>query len=54
MTENPLLVDKCAQCETWFVVGAAADLQRRLTAHELDVHGRIEPTRPNHRAMDDT
>ncbi|HET7323638.1 MAG TPA: hypothetical protein VFJ06_04845 [Halococcus sp.] len=53
MTEQNLTIDKCRQCEMWFVVGSVAELQRRLTAHELGVHGSVDPTRPDHRATDD-
>ncbi len=52
MTANELLVDKCSVCNTYFVVGSSADLQRRINAHELEQHGKIRPTRNEHSATD--
>ncbi len=52
MTSNDLLVDKCSVCETYFVVHSSADLQRRLNAHELEEHGKIQPSRVDHGATD--
>ncbi|MDQ2052236.1 hypothetical protein RBH26_17320 [Natronolimnohabitans sp. A-GB9] len=52
MTSNDLLVDKCAVCETYFVVRSSADLQRRLNAHELEEHGKVKPSRVDHSATD--
>ncbi|MEM4780808.1 MAG: hypothetical protein QXG03_04500 [Halalkalicoccus sp.] len=48
-TPNDVLVDKCGMCETWFLTDSVADLSRRLHAHELDAHGRVAPTRADHR-----
>lgn len=45
-------VDKCAQCETYVLTDSAADLIRRMNAHELARHGRTRPTRPDHGASD--
>ena len=50
MPSDTLLVDKCAVCETYVVVDSAADLRRRMNAHELEEHGRIQPTRISHRS----
>ncbi|ELY55185.1 hypothetical protein C491_15747 [Natronococcus amylolyticus DSM 10524] len=50
MSSNDLLVDKCSVCETYFAVTSSADLQRRLNAHELEQHGKVKPTRVDHRA----
>lgn len=52
MSEETLVVDKCAVCETYFVVGSVADLRRRVNAHELESHGRIKPARTDHGARD--
>lgn len=52
MSEETLVVDKCAVCETYVVVGSVADLRRRMNAHELEAHGRIKPTRVDHGAAD--
>ncbi len=52
MTTNELLVDKCSVCNTYFVVGSSADLQRRINAHELEEHGKVRPTRIDHDAAD--
>ncbi len=46
------LVDRCAVCETYFLSGSNADLQRRLNAHELEAHGRVRPTRFDHGSSD--
>ncbi|SEW30244.1 hypothetical protein SAMN05216285_3825 [Natrinema salifodinae] len=50
MTSNDPLVDKCPVCNTYFLAGSSADLQRRLNAHELDQHGKVRPTRVDHDA----
>jgi hypothetical protein len=47
-----LLVDRCAVCRTYFLSGSNADLQRRLNAHELESHGKVMPTRSDHRSSD--
>ncbi len=52
MPSDQLLVDKCPVCETYFVVGSVADLQRRMNAHELEAHGKVRPTRTDHAATD--
>ncbi|WP_255194473.1 hypothetical protein [Natronobeatus ordinarius] len=52
MSEETLVVDKCAVCETYFLVSSVADLRRRVNAHELEAHGRIKPTRVDHGATD--
>ena len=49
-SDDSPFVDKCAICETYVVVGSVADLRRRMNAHELEEHGRIEPTRASHRS----
>lgn len=56
MTQKPaartqLYTDKCTQCETYFATTSRADLTRRLSAHELDAHGVINPNRPDHRTL---
>ncbi|MFA9427139.1 hypothetical protein [Natronorubrum sp. A-ect3] len=52
MTDPELFVDKCAVCETYFVVGSSADLQRRINAHELEAHGKVRPSRVDHGATE--
>ena len=52
MPEETFVVDKCAVCETYFVVGSVADLRRRVNAHELEAHGRVKPTRVDHSVSD--
>lgn len=48
-TTTPSYVDKCAQCETYVLTDSLADLARRMNAHELTCHGRVQPTRSDHR-----
>lgn len=48
-----LYTDKCTQCATYFATTNRADLIRRLSAHELDAHGTLDPDRPDHRALDE-
>lgn len=50
MSSNDLLVDKCPVCETYFAVTSSSDLQRRLNAHELEQHGKVNPSRVDHTA----
>jgi hypothetical protein len=44
-----MLIDRCRLCDTWVVTGTLPDLIRRMQAHELDAHGKIGPTRCDHR-----
>jgi hypothetical protein len=48
-----LYTDKCTQCETYFATTSRGDLLRRLSAHELDAHGTLNPDRPDHRTLDE-
>lgn len=49
---EPVLIDKCRVCETFFVVATQWDLQRRLNSHELASHGKVQPNRTDHSETD--
>lgn len=52
MTDSNLIADKCAVCSTYIIANAVPDLRRRMHSHELEAHGRVKPSRPDHTDTD--
>lgn len=46
---SELYVDKCAHCEMYFLTTDITELRTDLVNHETDVHGAVDPSRPDRR-----